>query len=175
LIFSFTDAGITLKDTDPYSKQEISLYTPESHNLRKYAAISKNTNLNSLFSYEAQQPLSDRNFYLNYPEQLPKKALQYEFSEDGEYLATQNLQDNFINIDGAIWEKARTYKNLSIYQRLPQITNPYFIEKIAAQINTKVNVKQFEGLVKTLENIAEIERTYTQEQLSTINQERQCQ
>jgi len=173
--FSFTNADITLKDNDPYSKQEIRLFTPQTHSLRKYAAISKNADLNTLFPNNNEDVVSDRDFYLNYPEQLAKKTIQYEVSENGDYLATENLQDNFINVKDEIWEKARTYKNMTIYQKLPSLNNPYYFQKSKnTSINNKVDVKQFEGLVKTLENITQIEKVYTTKELASINEEREC-
>jgi len=178
--FKFNERGIVLKDSDPYSKQEINLFTPESHPLRDYAIISKDFELNTLFTTAEtqEQPIEEklvREFYLNNPEQLSQKTVQIELSEDGEYLATQNLEDNYINVNGEVWEKARNYKNLTIYQKLPQIYNPLFSQyNIEVNINTSVNPQQFEGLVQTLENISSIERLYTQKQLEQINSEKEC-
>ena len=172
--FTFDQSRISLKDTDPYSKQEIDLFTPQNSELRQYAAISKNTDLNSVFTYEAN-PVDLGVFYANNPEQLEQKSIQHEFSEDGEYVATANLQDNYINIGNQIWSKARSYKNLTIYQRMQPKNNPYFNDYSAPQtVNTKVDVKQFEQLVGTLNNISEIEKLYSKKELERINEESSC-
>lgn len=180
--FAFNERGIVLKDTDLYSRQEIQLFTPEKGTLAKikqYAAISKDPQLNSLYSIEPSLEVIPedfkRQFYINNPSQLDEKAIQYELSEDEEFLATQNLKDNYINIKGDIWEKAREYKNITVYQRLPVNTNPDFSNyQIEVNIDTKVNVEQFQELVQTIDNVLNIEKVYSKKELEQINREKEC-
>ena len=174
--FGFNTKGIILKDTDPYSKQEINTLTPQRATIRQYAAISKDAQLNSLFPVINQaQEMSPRVFYLNNPEQLKQKTLQYELSEDGQYLATQNMQDDFINVNGRIWEKVNTAKNITVYEQLPDIVNPYYnIPNIELTLNRNVDMKQFSELSQSLENLAKIEKLYTNKELEKINSETEC-
>lgn len=182
--FGFNERGIILKDTDLYSKQEIRLLTPTEgvlSKIRDYSFISKDTELNSLFTTEKDLTAPvipqefQRQFYINNPKQLVKKTLQYELTEDGEYLAVQNLQDNYINIEESIWEKAKVHKNLTVYQRLPQNDNPYFNNyNIQVNINTDVPVEQFNELVQVIENVTNIEKLYTKKELESINQQKEC-
>lgn len=176
--FAFNERGIVLKDNDPYSKQEISLLTPENSLLRQYTAISKDSDLNTLFAVPLNEAIlekSVREFYMNNPEQLPQKTLQYELTEDEAYLATQNLQDNYLNINNEIWEKVKPYKNITIYQRLPNIQDPNFNRyNIDVNINFNVDTAQFLPLIQSLETMAKIEKMYTKKELENINNSKEC-
>ena len=181
--FTFNSSGIILKDTDPYSKQEVNLFTPQTGTLsyiKQYAAISKNDSLNSLYDYQiSEDVIIDRNFervfYINNPEQLPQKTIQYEYSENRDYLATQNLQDDFININGNIFEKARNYKNISIYERLPAPPSDNFSNyKIEYTTNSDVNVTQFKELIQSLENVSKAEKLYSKKEEKTIDEDKIC-
>lgn len=176
--FSFNSKGITLKDNDSYSKQEINLFNT-NENLVKYAAISKDTEMNNLFTVEEVENLIPngfiRKYYINNPEQLTHKTVEYQSSEDGEYISVQNIQDDFINIGGEVYEKTQNYKNLSIYQKLPVNTDPYFYNyNIDFTPNENPDVEQFKDFAQQAEQYTTVEKVYTKKELESINQRKEC-
>lgn len=178
--FSFNERGIILKDADPYSLQELKLNVPKAmeKDFRNYSQISKDPILNGLYPQQVDRMPSiqiQREFYMNNPEQLAEKALQFELSESGNNLAVQNLQDNFIRANGVVWERVKDYKNITVYQRLPDIVNPLYSQYgLNVNIDAQVNMQEFNPLAQTLENMASIEKMYGTKEAEQINSEKQC-
>lgn len=129
--FEIDNSGIRLINTDENTKATIRFMTPDKGvyaNLKKYAAVSKSSDLSSLFEYAENRFTPGtpflRNLYVNNPNLLERYTGKISTIDGKVHLP--NMTNNFVRIGNHILERIGEYGNMGVYGVLNSVTDPNF-------------------------------------------------
>jgi len=121
--FDINENGIYLKNDDSITVSQIKEYADE--NLKQYSIISKQIPLLVEQDVQSETKQVRRDAILNSPQNIEKYQGQFHKLNDNT-LITKNANDEFIKVEGNIFEAIDSDGNLTLYSRLNNIVGEYY-------------------------------------------------
>jgi len=121
--FDINENGIYLKNDDSITMSQIKEYADE--NLKQYSIISKQMPLLVEQEIQSETKQVRRDAILNNPQNLEKYQGQFHKLNDNTII-TKNANDEFIKVEGNIFEAIDSDGNLTLYSRLNNIVGEYY-------------------------------------------------
>lgn len=134
--FDVNENGIYLKNYDSITMSQIKEYADE--NLKQYSIISKQMPLLIEQDIQSETKQVRRDAILNNPQNLNKYQGQSHKLNDNNIIL-KNSYEEFIKIEGNIFEAVDTDGNLTLYSRLNNIVGEYYnFNNEAPKTNVKI-------------------------------------
>ena len=179
--FEVNDKGITFLSTNPLVKNQVKdilndvVLTPY---LQRYSAISKDTTLEFLIPETVGETLLDiqdrRDYTMNNPTILEIFNGSFE-KYDPNTAVLKNTKDEFLRLKDGIYELTDSDRGISVYSKLPQISDPnYFVFNVAKPIlQNDVSANMFETVGQELETTNK--SGVSKSEVKTLEEARTCQ
>jgi len=121
--FDINENGIYLKNDDAITMSQINEYADE--NLRQYSIISKQMPLLVEQDIQSETKQVRRDAILNNPQNLEKYQGQFHKLNDNNIIL-KNSDEEFIKVEGNIFEAVDSDGNLTLYSRLNSVVGEYY-------------------------------------------------
>lgn len=122
--FDVNEKGIFLVNDDPITMAQIKEYIDE--NLKQYSILSKQLPLLIEQEIQSETKQARRDAILNSPQNLEKYQGQFHKINDNNIIL-KNSEEEFIKVEGNIFEAVDTDGNLSLFSRLNSVVDNYYV------------------------------------------------